>query len=188
MTAVIINLESIAHLTRENFYDLCIANPDIQLERTAAGELIVMAPVGGESGNNEAELMTDLANWNRQTRLGKVFSSSTIFSLPNGADRSPDAAWVKLEKWEALTPQQRIGFPPLCPDFVIELRSATDRIKPLQAKLQEYLENGMQLGWLINPQNQQVEIYRPGCLVEIHTMPVTLSGEDLLPGFTLEIH
>jgi Uma2 family endonuclease len=185
MAAITINLESIAHFTRERFYALCLANPDLQLERTAEGELIVMSPVGGESGNSEAELMTDLANWNRQTKLGKVFSSSTIFSLPSGADRSPDAAWVKLERWEALTPQQRIGFPPICPDFVIELRSATDRLPPLQAKMQEYLDNGLQLGWLIDPQNQQVEIFRPET-VEIVSMPVSLAGEDVLPGFTFD--
>jgi Uma2 family endonuclease len=185
VTTIVINLESIGHFTREKFYDLCMANPDIQIERTAQGELIVMSPVGGESGNNEAELMTDLANWNRGTKLGKVFSSSTIFSLPSGADRSPDAAWVKLDRWEALTPKQRTGFPPICPDFVIELRSASDRLKPLQAKMQEYLDNGLLLGWLIDPQKQQVEIYRQNRSIEIVPMPATLSGEDILPGFTL---
>lgn len=189
MTAIVINLEAIAHLTRERFYDLCLANPDLQLERTSEGKLIVMAPVGGESGNNEAEIITDIANWNRQTKMGKVFSSSTIFSLPNGADRSPDVAWVKLERWEALTPEQRTKFPPICPDFVIELRSASDRLKPLQAKMQEYIDNGLRLGWLIDPQNQRIEVYRSGIFlgqsVDIVSMPVTLSGEDVLTGFTL---
>lgn len=187
MTATVINLEAIANFTREKFYALCIANPDLQLERTNDGELIVMSPVGGESGNSEAELMTDLAIWNRQTKSGKVFSSSTIFSLPNGSDRSPDAAWVKLERWEALTPKEQIGFPPICPDFAIELRSATDRLKPLQAKMQEYLDNGLRLGWLIDPQNQQVEIYRQNQSVEIVSMPVNLSGEDVLSEFTLNM-
>jgi Uma2 family endonuclease len=185
MTAIVINLEAIAHLTRDRFYDLCLGNPDLQLERTSEGKLIVMAPVGGESGNNEAEIITDIANWNRQTKMGRVFSSSTIFSLPNGADRSPDVAWVKLERWEALTLEQRTKFPPICPDFVIELRSASDRLKPLQAKMQEYINNGLRLGWLIDPQNQRIEIYRQNQTVEVVSMPVTLSGEDVLTGFTL---
>jgi Uma2 family endonuclease len=185
MTAITINLESIGHFTREKFYDLCMANPDIQIERTAQGELIVVSPVGGESGRQEASLIIKLGNWNIQTGLGEVFSSSTIFSLPSGADRSPDAAWVKLARWEALTPKQQTGFPPICPDFVIELRSASDRLKPLQAKMQEYLDNGLSLGWLIDPQNQQVEIYRQDRSIEIVTMPATLSGEDILPGFSL---
>jgi Uma2 family endonuclease len=185
VTAIVINLESIGHFTREKFYDLCMANPDIQIERTAQGELIVMSPVGGESGRQEASLIIKLGNWNIQTGLGEVFSSSTIFSLPSGADRSPDAAWVKLSRWEALTPKQRTGFPPICPDFVIELRSASDRLKPLQEKMQEYLDNGLLLGWLIDPQNQQVEIYRQNKPIEIVTMPATLFGDDILPGFTL---
>ncbi len=187
MTAVVINLESITHLTRENFYSLCLANPDLRLERSIAGELIIMPPVGGESGSSEAELATDLVIWNRRTKMGKVFSSSTIFSLPNGADKSPDLAWVKLERWQALTAKEQIGFPPICPDFVIELRSATDRLKPLQAKMQEYLDNGLRLGWLIDPQSQQVEIYRPQLAVEVRSLPANLSGEDVLPGFTLLI-
>jgi Uma2 family endonuclease len=187
MTSITINLESIAQLTREKFYDLCIANPELQLERTAEGKLIVMSPVGGESGRKEANLIIRLGNWNIQTGLGEVFSSSTIFSLPNGSDRSPDAAWVKSERWEALTPNQRIGFPPICPDFAIELRSASDRLKPLQTKMQEYLENGLLLGWLIDPENRQVEIYRPDRSVEIVMMPVSLSGEEVLPGFSLEV-
>lgn len=185
MTAIVIDLEAIAPFTREKFYDLCLTNPDLQIERTGAGKLIVMSPAGGESGNNEAEILTDLANWNRQTKSGKVFSSSTIFSLPNGGDRSPDAAWVKLERWEALSDRQRIGFPPICPDFVVELRSATDRLKPMQAKMQEYLDSGLRLGWLIDPQNQKIEIYRQGQIVEIVSIPATLLGEDVLLGFTL---
>jgi Uma2 family endonuclease len=187
MNTVVLNLEPIAHLSDEQFYQLCIANRDLNLEMSAAGELIILPPVGGESGNQEAGLITDLEIWNRQAKLGKVFSSSTIFILPNGAKRSPDAAWVKLERWEALTLEQRKKFPPLVPDFVIELRSETGRLAPIQGKMQEYIENGLRLGWLINPQDWQVEIYRLEKSVEIIQMPTILSGEDILPGFELQL-
>jgi Uma2 family endonuclease len=146
-----------------------------------------MSPVGGISGNREADLITDLNLWNRQTHLGRVFSSSTIFRLPEGGDRSPDAAWVANERWESLTPEAQEKFPPICPDFVIELRSRTDSLSQLQEKMQEYLNSGLRLGWLINPQAQQVEIYRPNQTVEIVELPVSLSGEDILPGFVLNL-
>jgi Uma2 family endonuclease len=151
MNTVVLNLDAVVHLTNEQFYQLCISNRELNLERNAKGELIIMPPVGGESGNQEAGLITDLEIWNRQTGLGKVFSSSTIFLLPNGANRSPDAAWVMLERWQGLTQAEREKFPPLCPDFVIELRSRTDSLKPLQDKMREYIDNGLRLGWLINP-------------------------------------
>lgn len=186
MMPVVINLETV-NLTDEQFYRLCQVNRDLQLERSAKGELIVMPPVGGRSGNREAGLISLLWLWNQQTGLGKVFSSSTIFSLPGGGDRSPDAAWVKLDRWEALTTQEQEGFPPICPDFVIELRSRTDSLKPLQEKMQEYLNSGLRLGWLINPQDEQVEIYRPNRAVEIVSFGVNLSGEDVLPGFVLKL-
>jgi Uma2 family endonuclease len=187
MNTVVLNLEPIAHLTDEQFYQLCVANRDLSLEMNAAGELIIVSPVGGESGNKEAEIITDLNIWNRQAKLGKVFSSSTIFILPNGAKRSPDAAWIKLERWEALIPEQRKKFPPLVPDFAIELRSETDRLGPLQEKMEEYIENGLCLGWLINPQDERVEIYRSGKSPEIILMPTIVSGEDILPGFELQV-
>ncbi|BAY62648.1 hypothetical protein NIES22_27230 [Calothrix brevissima NIES-22] len=187
MNTVVLNLEPIAHLTDEQFYQLCLANKDLSLEMNAAGELIIVPPVGGESGNREAELITDLEIWNRQAKLGKVFSSSTIFTLPNGAKRSPDAAWVKLERWEALTIEQRKKFPPLVPDFVIELRSETDSLKPLQQKMQEYIDNRLRLGWLINPQDATVEIYRINQAVEVVQMPNIISGEGVLPGFELQV-
>ncbi|AOY82414.1 Uma2 family endonuclease [Moorena producens JHB] len=186
MMFVTLNLENV-NLTDQQFDNLCQVNPELQIERTARGELIIMPPVGGISGNQEADLITELTIWNRQTNMGKVFSSSTMFKLPNGGDRSPDAAWVTLDRWQALTPEQQQKFPPICPDFVIELRSRTDALKPLQDKMQEYLNSGLQLGWLINPQNQQVEIYRPNQPVEIVQFPVSLSGEDVLPGFVLTV-
>jgi Uma2 family endonuclease len=175
------------HLTDEQFYQLCIHNPDLTIERSAAGALIFVSPVGGESGSREADLIIDLGNWNRQTQLGKVFSSSTIFRLPNGGSRSPDAAWVKLSRWQRLIPEQRQKFPPIAPDFVIELRSQTDSLPLLQDKMQEYLDGGVRLGWLFNPQDQQVEIYRLGQAKEVRTLPTQLSGEDVLPGFILAV-
>ncbi len=146
-----------------------------------------MPPVGGNSGNRELELGGELYLWNRQTQLGKVFSSSTIFKLPGGGDRSPDAAWVKLSRWHALTPEQRQKFPPIAPDFVLEVRSPSDSLEMLQAKMQEYLDSGVHLGWLFNPQDQQVEIYRVGEAEEIRSLPTELSGEAVLPGFILRV-
>lgn len=186
MTTLILNLEPVISLTHEQFYQLCQTNRDVRLERTAEGHLIVMPPTGWGSGKRNADLTTDLNNWNRQTKLGIVFDSSTGFTLPNGADRSPDVAWVKQERLESLNPDPN-QFLPLAPDFAVELRSASDNLKPLQAKMREYIENGVCLGWLINPQAQQVEIYRPEQAVEILQSPTTLSGEDVLPGFSLDL-
>jgi Uma2 family endonuclease len=178
------NLEAV-HLTDEQFYQLCIHNPEMAIEQNAKGVLIVMPPVGGESGNQELELGTDLAIWNRQTQLGKAFSSSTIFQLPIGSKRSPDAAWVELSRWEALTPEQRRRFPPIAPDFVIEVRSSTDSLETLRSKMQEYMASGVRLGWLFNPKDQQVEIYRQGAAAAVRPLPTQLSGDSVLPGFVL---
>jgi len=183
---VILSLENVG-LSDRQFELLCQANLDWQLERTAKGELIVMSPVGGISGNREAGLIGRLWSWNSQTQLGMVFSSSTIFRLPNGGDRSPDAAWVSNERWHTLSQDEQERFPPICPDFVIELRSRTDPIAPLQDKMQDYLNSGLRLGWLINPQDQQVEIYRPDRAVQMVPLPATLSGEAVLPGFELDL-
>ncbi len=179
---------STVRFTAEQFERLCEANPDRSFELTAAGVLIIVSPVGTESGNYESELGADLVIWNRQTKLGKTFSSSTIFTLPDGSKKSPDAAWVKLSRWEALSREEQRKFAQLVPDFVIELRSETDRLPPLQAKMMEYRDNGVRLGWLINPQQQQVEIYRSDREdIEILSKPMTLSGENILPGFTLDL-
>jgi Uma2 family endonuclease len=187
MTSVTINVNPIGMLTDDAFYELCRANPEAKFERTAMGELIVMSPTGGEGGNLNAELTTDFGIWNRQRKLGYLFDSSTGFKLPNGADRSPDTAWVQRERWEALTPEQKRKFPPLAPDFVMELRSANDELETLQFKMQEYIDNGVRLGWLINPQDKQVEIYRPHQPVEVMENPQHLDGEDVLPGFVLNL-
>ena len=183
---ITLNFKNVA-LTDEQFYQLCQDNENWRLEKNAQGELIIMPPVGGISGKRESDLNADLVIWNRQTQLGQVFSSSTIFTLPSGAKRSPDVAWVKSDRWESLTLEEQEKFPPLCPDFVIELRSRTDSLSQLQEKMQEYLDSGLQLGWLINPQSQQVEIYRPNQTVEIVQLPITLSGEQVLPEFILDI-
>ncbi len=186
MSPLTLNLDTI-RLTDEQFYQLCQNNRELKFERTAKGELVIMSPVGGESGNREVKLITDLENWNRQTQLGYTFSSSTIFKLPNGADRSPDAAWIQRQRWEALTDVQKRKFPPIAPDFVIELRSATDDHKLLSKKMTEYIDAGVQLAWLINPQQQQVEIYRPRQGLEVVNLPVELSGENLLPGLKINL-
>ncbi|MGK7890674.1 MAG: Uma2 family endonuclease [Leptolyngbyaceae cyanobacterium] len=186
-TTIPVNLPKTLHVTDDQFIAFVQANPDLKLERTATGELIVISPTGSESGNRNSELTTDVTLWNRQTRLGKVFDSSTGFRLPNGATRSPDVAWVKQERWESLTPEQRQGFAPLCPDFVIELMSKTDDVATLREKMQEYMGNGCQLGWLIMPQTQTVEIYRQGQASKTVPFTTKLSGENILPGFELEL-
>lgn len=188
MAAVTFNLSPPFELTDDAFYQLCRNNPDVKFERTATGELVVMSPVGGEGGKREADLITDLNIWNRQAKLGVVFSSSAGFKLPNGADRAPDAAWVKQERWDALSPEQQRKFPPIAPDFVIELRSESDDLEELRAKMREYRDNNVILGWLINPKDQQVEVYRQGQPVELLAAPESLSGEAILPGFNLELN
>nr|WP_237747914.1 Uma2 family endonuclease [Spirulina subsalsa] len=186
MTPLTLNLDQV-NLSHEQFYQLCQNNRNLNFERTAQGELIIMPPVGGDSGNREADLIIDLGIWNRQTNLGYIFSSSTVFILPNGANRSPDVAWIRQERYAALTPEQRQKFPPIAPDFVIELRSATDDLKMLHNKMQDSMDAGVQLAWLINPQQQQVEIYRLGKEVEVQDLPAELSGEEILPGFRLSL-
>ncbi|MGK7962872.1 Uma2 family endonuclease [Crocosphaera sp.] len=181
-----INCDSL-QMTDEQFFQLCQDNRDLRFERNSNGDILIMPPTGGETGNRNSSITYQLYAWNRQNKLGITFDSSTGFKLPNGANRSPDASWIPLEKWNNLTPQQRQKFLPLCPDFVIELRSPTDSLKTLQNKMNEYLENGTKLGWLINPKTKQVEIYRQGKEVEILDNPTTLSGEDVLPDFVLDL-
>jgi Uma2 family endonuclease len=187
MTAITLNLNPIIKLTDEQFFQLCQENDNIRLERTEAGELIIMSPAGGETGNRNAGLTAQVWIWNEQNKLGEVFDSSTGFKLPNGANRSPDAAWVKLERWKALTPEQKKKFPPLCPDFVVELLSPSDSLKETQDKMKEYRDNGALLGLLINRKNRQVEIYRPGAEVEVLDNPTQVLCESVLPGFVLNL-
>ena len=175
-------------VTSEQFAALAAANHDLRLERTATGTLIMNPPTGSETGKRNLNLSTQLGNWYEANEsLGEAFDSSTGFELPNGANRSPDASWVRRERWDALTPEQKKTFAPLCPDFVVELRSETDHLTDLRAKMQEYMDNGAQLGWLIDPKHKQVEIYRIGQAVEVLKNPSTLSGETILPGFILTL-
>jgi Uma2 family endonuclease len=187
MVNVTVNFNSIIRFTDEQFYQLCRDNPDVKFERNAKGEITILSLTGGISGNLNSEIAADFAIWNRQTKLGVCFDSSTCFKLSNSAQRSPDVAWIKQERWDALTPEQKEKFPPIAPDFVLELMSPSDRLEDLREKMQEYIENGVRLGWLINRQDRQVEIYRPEKAVEVLNAPETLSGEDILPRFVLNL-
>jgi Uma2 family endonuclease len=172
-------------VTPEEFDLLCELNRDLRLELTKDGKLVVMAPAGYESSEKNSDLNADLVTWNRQAKTGRVFDSSGGFTLPNGATRSPDATWI--EKSKLANVPAGIKFPEVIPDFVIELRSDTDRLSKLREKMEEYRDNGVRLGWLIDPQKQQVEIYRLGRDVEVLEFPASLSGEDVLPGFMLDL-
>jgi Uma2 family endonuclease len=187
MSALTLQLPPVLKLSDEQFEQLAAVNQDLRLELTAEGELIIMPPTGGETGNRNFEMYIDFGIWNRQAGLGKAFDSSTGFRLPKGGTRSPDVSWVRMERWETLTQEQRKKFLPLCPDFAIELVSETDDLDDARQKMQEYLENGLRLGWLIIPKAQQVEIYRQTSGVEVLQSPTSLSGEDVLPGFVLDL-
>ncbi|ACB52052.1 unknown [Crocosphaera subtropica ATCC 51142] len=187
MITYTINLEPLGKMTDEQFYQLCRKNPEINFERNAKGELMIMPPTGGETGNRNSEINAEFVFWNRQTKLGKVFDSNTCFKFPNGAERSPDVSWIKLERWNQLTLEQKEKFPPIAPDFVLELMSPSDSVKNTQEKMAEYQANGVKLGWLINRKDQQVEIYRQGKSKEVLNEPIFLSGEDILPEFVLDL-
>jgi Uma2 family endonuclease len=187
MNTYTLNLDSAIELSDDQFYQLCRNNPDLKFERTAQGELIVMPPTGGETGRRNSSLIVDVGIWNRKTQLGQVFDSSTCFKLPNGADRSPDVSWIQQNRWDALTPEQKEKFPPICPDFVVELMSPSDTLKVVRAKMQEYIDNGAKLGWLLNRKDRQIEVYRANQDVEILQFPTSLSGETVLPGFILDL-
>jgi Uma2 family endonuclease len=174
-------------LTEEQFARLCQENPDLQFELTAQGELVIMAPPGMDTGRRNSRLTRRLDTWAEMDGSGIAFDSSTLFTLPNGAKRSPDASWVRRERWEALPVKERMGFGRLCPDFVVELRSPTDRLSDLQEKMQEYLDNGARLGWLIDPLEKRIYVYRPDQPIEVLDDPTTLSGDPVLPGFVWQV-
>lgn len=178
-------------ITPEQFEQLADVEQLVRLELTARGELIVMSPTGGTAGRKNRRLTQQMGIWTDRNGTGEAFDSSTIFVLPNGARRSPDVSWIRLKRWNQLSQAQQDGFPPISPDFVIELVSPSDlknqRYEDLQAKMQEYLDNGVQLGWLIEPKAKTVEIYRSRQPVEILNNPLTLSGEDVLPEFSLDL-
>ena len=174
-------------LTDQAFEQLCRSNPDLRLERTAQGELIAMAPSVSETGYYNSDISGQLWQWNRKLQQGITFDSSSGFTLPNRAIRSPDAAWIEKSRWQAIPESKRRKFAPICPDFVIELKSPSDDLSVLQGKLEEYRDNGVRLGWLIDPENHQVFCYRPQRPVEIFDNPRNLSGEDILVGFVLDL-
>jgi Uma2 family endonuclease len=186
MDTVTLDFQSI-ELTDEQFYQLCLNNRDLRIERNADGALLIMPPTGGETGNRNGRLIQQLFNWSDGDATGIAFDSSTGFTLPNGANRSPDASWIPIGKWDALTDFQRQRFLPLCPDFAIELLSPSDQLNKTKAKMPEYIDNGTKLGWLINRHQQQVEIYRQGEEIEVLNFPGSLSGENVLLGFNLDL-
>ena len=187
MNSTTLEIPSYFIVSQEQFELLANANRDLRLERSPNGELIIMPPTGGTTGKRNAKLITYFVNWNDKTQLGEVFDSSTAFRLPKGSNRSPDVAWVSRERWQSLTPEQQDNFPPLCPDFVVELRSKSDSLKSLQDKMQEYLENGLLLGWLIDIQNQTIEVYRPQEPREVLQKPKILTGDSILLNFSVNL-
>jgi Uma2 family endonuclease len=184
---MVLQLQPAIALTDDQFYELCQLNGDFRIERNAAGELVIMSPTGSETDQHNFDIIVQLGIWTKQDGTGVGFGSSGGFTLPNGAVRSPDAAWIKRDRWEAIPPELRKKFAPICPEFVIELRSESDNLRILQDKMQEYIDNGTQLGWLIDRKQRRVFIYRFNIAVEVLDNPKTLYGEPLLPGFVLDL-
>ncbi len=182
-----LNLPETEPMTDEQLYKFCAVNRELRIERSASGDVIVMLPTFSETGNRNLKIVQQLANWSDRDETGEVFDSSTGFTLPNGAIRSPDAFWIQLERWNALSDEQKASFAPICPDFAIELRSPSDRLGDWQDQMQEYIANGTSLGWLIDRQNRKVYIDRPDREPEILDTPETVSGDPELPGFTLQM-
>lgn len=184
---MVVRMHPVVNLTDDQFFEFCQINRDLRIERTATGELLIMSPTGSETGGSNFRLNQQLANWADVDGTGMGFDSSTGFTLPNGATVSPDMSWVKLEQWNALSKKQRTKFAPLSPDFVVELRSESDSLKELQKKMQQYMDNGVRLGWLIDRKRRRVYIYRPGVAVQQLDNPETVSGDPELPGFVLKL-
>ncbi|MCC5663424.1 Uma2 family endonuclease [Nostoc sp. CHAB 5784] len=184
---MVLQLQPAIALTEDQFYEFCQLNGDFRIERNAVGELVIMPPTGSETDQHNFDIIVQLGIWTKQDGTGVGFGSSGGFTLLNGAVRSPDAAWIKRDRWEAIPPELRKKFAPICPEFLIELRSETDNLRILQDKMQEYIDNGTQLGWLIDRKQRRVFIYRPNIAVEELDNPKTLYGEALLPGFVLDL-
>jgi Uma2 family endonuclease len=184
---LVVHTRPVIDMDDEQFFQFCQLNRDLQIERTAEGDIIIMAPEAGSSGLGSSELTLVFGNWARRDGTGRVFSSSTGFNLPNGATRSPDVAWVRNVRIESLTEEEWQKFLPLCPDFVLELRSPSDSLGALQKKMEEYRENGAQLGWLLDPVGKRVHVYRPSAAVEVLDNPGSVAGEPILRGFVLDV-
>ncbi len=168
----------------ESFEEFVALNPELKVEQNANGEIVVVTPTGSEGASRNVEISVQLYRWSRAFG-GKTFDSSVLFTLPDGSKRGPDASWIAMDRWEALSKVDREAFAPICPDFVIELRSRSDRISSLNQKMLDYIANGVQLGWLIDPFDRQVYVYRPNCEMKVLSDPISISGEDVLPGFEL---
>ncbi len=171
----------------DEFFEFCMLNRDLRIEMSKEGQVIIMMPTGGEGGHRNYLLTVRIGNWAEADGTGVGFDSSTGFVLPNGAKRAPDFAWIQRERWEAIPKKQRKKFPPICPDFVVELRSETDNLETVKAKMEEYLDNGTQLGWLIDPLEKKVYVYRPNTRLKVLNNPATISGEPFLKGLTLKL-
>ncbi|KAF3885520.1 MULTISPECIES: Uma2 family endonuclease [Nostocales] len=185
---IILQMPSDLHMTDEQFFEFCRVNRDLRIERNQFGEISIMSPAGGTTGNRSGSIFGELYIWSNQDGTGLCFDSSTGFKLSTGAERSPDVSWMKLEGWNSLSEEQQEKFAPICPDFVVELRSPSDNLKPLKEKMEEYMrEPGIQLGWLIDRKNRKVYIYRPGKPEECLDNPATVSGDSVLPGFILDM-
>lgn len=185
---VVVHFEpSKLRMNDEEFFQFCQLNPELRIERTSGGDIIVMAPTGGKTGRRNAKLIVAFGRWAEAEGSGQFFDSSTEFILPNGAGRAPDLSWIRNDRWFALTEKQQEQFPPLCPNFVVELRSPTDRLATLRTKMKEYAANGAELGWLIDPRERKVHIFRPGLDPEVLENPQQVSGEPLLKGFVLDV-
>ena len=182
-----ITLDPVIEMTDDLFAEFCAMNDDMRIELTAEGILEIMPPAFAYTGNRNVKISAALENWASQDDSGLVFDSSAGFTLPNGAVRSPDASWILLSRWSALAPEEKNGFSSICPDFVVELRSDSDRLSVLQTKMEEYMANGARLGWLLDPLQRQAHIYRPGAQPEILDNPDSISGDPELPGFTLDL-
>lgn len=184
---LVVQFRPVIEMTDDQFCKFCQINDDLRIERTAAGAIVILPPTGSETGGRNFSLTGQLAVWVERDGTGKGFDSNTGFILPNKAMRSPDVSWLKKERWEAIPLEQRQKFAPICPDFVVELRSQNDSLKVLQEKMQEYIDNAALLGWLIDPKQNKVYIYRPDAEVVCLDHPQTLSGEPILSGFVLDL-
>ncbi len=186
-STIVLQIPPKLQMTDDEFFEFCQINSELRIERNKSGELLIMSPTGGTTGNRSGSVFGELYIWSRQDGTGLCFDSSTGFKLSMG-DKSPDASWIKLERWNTLSQEQQDKFAPICPDFVVELRSASDNLKPLQEKMQEYMrEPGVRLGWLIDRKNRRVYIYRPSLAEECLENPATVSGDPVLPGFVLNM-
>ena len=188
LTSLVIHLGPLKHkLTDDEFFEFCMLNRDLRIEMSKEGEMIIMMPTGSEGGNRNFNLTVEFGIWVKTDGTGVGFDSSTGFRLPNGAKRAPDLAWIRRDRWEAIPKKQRKKFAPICPDFVVELRSETDNLETVKAKMEEYMDNGAQLGWLIDPLEKKVYIYRPNTRLKVLNNPTTISGEPFLKGLTLKL-